>query len=149
MLNHITLMGRLVRDPELRHTQSDIAVTTFTLACERDYSGDKEKQTDFVDVVAWRGTAEFAAKYFTKGQLAAVSGRLQFRDWTDKDSNKRRSAEVLASNIYFAEKKRDSGNAADYRASGDRAVPASGNQDDNGSSQQFTELDDGDGELPF
>ena len=105
-LNRITIMGRLTRDPELRRTQSGAPVTSFTMAVDRDFksqSGDKE--TDFIDVVAWRNTAEFAAKYFTKGRMAVVEGRLQIRDWQDRDGNKRRSAEVIADSIYFGDRK--------------------------------------------
>lgn len=106
MLNHIDLMGRLTKEPELRKTQQGASVTSFTLAVERDMaSADGKRPADFIDVVAWRNTADFVSKYFTKGQLAAVSGRLQIRDWTDKDGNKRRNAEVIAENVYFAEHK--------------------------------------------
>ena len=108
MLNHITIMGRMTRDPELRRTGSGVAVTSFTLAVDRDFSGQNgEKETDFIDCVAWRGTGEFVEKHFTKGQMAVVSGRLQIRGWTDKDGNKRRTAEVVADNVYFGESKRD------------------------------------------
>ncbi len=110
MLNHIVLMGRLTRDPELRRTGSGLAVVSFSLAVDRDFgnreTGDKE--TDFIDVVAWRSTAEFVSKYFTKGRMAVVSGRLQIRNWTDKEGNKRRSAEVVADNVYFGDSRRDS-----------------------------------------
>ena len=108
MLNKIVIMGRLTRDPEMRQTGSGTPVTSFSLAVERDYSGRDggEKQTDFIDVVAWRHTAEFVDKYFAKGDMAAVSGRLQIRDWTDKDGNKRRSAEVVADSVYFGGSKR-------------------------------------------
>ena len=109
MLNHIVIMGRLVRDPELRYTQSNTPVTSFTLAVDRDFgktdSGDK--QTDFIDCVAWRSTAEYINKYFTKGRMAVVSGRLQLREWVDKNENKRRSAEVVVDNIYFGDSRRD------------------------------------------
>ena len=115
MLNHITIMGRLTRDPELRRTGSGIAVASFTVAVDRDFGGRDggEKETDFIDCVAWRQTGEFVSKYFTKGRMIVVSGRLQIRSWTDKDGNKRRSAEVVADNVYFADSKRDSdgGNA--------------------------------------
>ena len=109
MLNHIAIMGRLTRDPELRRTGSGVAVTSFTLAVDRDYSGKdgNEKETDFIDCIAWRGTGEFVEKHFSKGQMAVVSGRLQIRGWTDKDGNKRRTAEVVADNVYFGEAKRD------------------------------------------
>ena len=108
MLNKIVIMGRLTHDPEMRQTGSGTPVTSFSLAVERDYSGrdGSERQTDFIDIVAWRSTAEFVSKYFTKGSMAAVSGRLQIRDWTDKDGNKRRSAEVVADSVYFGGSKR-------------------------------------------
>ena len=108
MLNTITIMGRLTRDPELRRTSSGVAVASFTLACERDFAAQgADKETDFVDIVAWRSTAEFVSKYFTKGRMAVVSGRLQIRNWQDKEGNKRRSAEILADHIYFGEGKKD------------------------------------------
>ena len=115
MLNHITIMGRLVRDPELRRTGSGIAVASFTVAVDRDFGGRDggEKETDFIDCVAWRQTGEFVSKYFAKGRMIVVSGRLQIRSWTDKDGNKRRTAEVVADNVYFGDSKRDNdgGNA--------------------------------------
>ena len=109
MLNHIVIMGRLTRDPELRRTGSGIAVASFSVAVERDFSGRDggEKETDFIDCVAWRQTGEFVSKYFTKGRMIVVSGRLQIRSWTDKDGNKRRTAEVVADNCYFGDSKRD------------------------------------------
>lgn len=108
MLNNIVIMGRLARDPELRRTSSGVAVASFTLACERDFAAQGEtRETDFIDIVAWRYTAEFVDKYFSKGQMAVVSGRLQIRNWKDKDGNKRRSAEILADHVYFGEAKRD------------------------------------------
>ena len=109
MLNHITIMGRLTRDPELRRTGSGIAVASFSLAVDRDFSPKDggEKETDFIDCVAWRQTGEFVSKYFTKGRMAVVSGRLQIRSWTDKDGNKRRTAEVVADNVYFGDSKKD------------------------------------------
>ena len=108
MLNHIIVMGRLVRDPELRYTQSQLPVVSFTVAVDRDFGGRDggEKQTDFIDCVAWRHTAEFVSKYFAKGSMAVVSGRLQIRDWTDREGGKRRSAEIVADNVYFGESKR-------------------------------------------
>ena len=110
MLNHIVLMGRLTRDPEIRRTGSGVAVTSFTLAVDRDFkSQDGQKHTDFIDVTCWRNTAEFAAKYFAKGRMAAVSGSLQIRKWQDKDGNNRYSAEVVADNVYFADSKREGG----------------------------------------
>lgn len=112
MLNHIVLMGRLTRDPELRRTGSGVAVASFTLAVDRDFGGRDggERETDFIDIVAWRNTAEFVSKYFAKGRMAVVSGRLQIRAWTDKEGNKRRSAEVVADNVYFGDSKRDNDN---------------------------------------
>lgn len=107
MLNHIVIMGRLTRDPELRYTQNKTPVAAFTLAVDRDFG---DKTTDFIDCVAWRQTAEFVSKYFTKGAMAAVSGRLQLRDWTDRDGGKRRSAEVIADSVYFGSSKQKNGN---------------------------------------
>ena len=108
MLNTITIMGRLTRDPELRRTSSGVAVASFTLACERDFAPQgADKETDFIDVCSWRYTAEFTEKYFSKGQMAIVTGRLQIRNWEDKEGNKRRSAEILADHVYFGEAKRD------------------------------------------
>ena len=108
MLNHIVLMGLLTRDPGLRRTGSGVAVASFTLAVDRDFAAQgAEKETDFVDIVAWRNTAEFVSRYFTKGRMAVVTGRLQIRNWTDKEGNKRRSAEVVADNVYFGDSKRD------------------------------------------
>ena len=116
MLNHITIMGRLTRDPELRRTGSGIAVASFTVAVDRDFGGRDggEKETDFIDCVAWRQTGEFVSKYFTKGRMIVVSGRLQIRSWTDKDGNKRRTAEVVADNCYFGDSKRDSDGGSSY-----------------------------------
>jgi len=116
MLNHITIMGRLVRDPELRRTGSGIAVASFTVAVDRDFGGRDggEKETDFIDCVAWRQTGEFVSKYFTKGRMIVVSGRLQIRSWTDKDGNKRRTAEVVADNVYFGDSKRDNDSGSSY-----------------------------------
>ena len=137
MLNKIFIMGRLTRDPELRRTQSGIAVTSFSLAVDRDFKTQSgEKETDFIDVVAWRATAEFVAKYFTKGRMAVVEGRLQMRDWTDKEGNKRRNAEVLADNIYFGDSKKDTD---------DR----DGRYDGAGRSGGFSEIDEEDEDLPF
>ena len=120
MLNHIVLMGRLTRDPELRRTGSGVAVASFTLAVDRDYKSQSgEKETDFIDVVAWRSSAEFVSKYFTKGRMAVVEGRLQIRDWTDKDGGKRRSAQVVADNVYFGDSKRTVSDS-DTPAAGER-----------------------------
>lgn len=110
MLNKVFIMGRLTKNPELRRTNSGTAVTSFTLAVDRDFkNADGTKETDFIDVVAWRGTAEFTAKYFTKGRMAVVEGRLQMREWQDKDGNKRRNAEVIADNVYFGDSRSDNG----------------------------------------
>ena len=139
MLNHIVIMGRLTRDPELRRTGSGVAVTSFTLAVDRDFTGkDNEKETDFIDCVAWRQAGEFVSKYFAKGRMACVAGRLQIRNWTDKDGNKRRSAEVIADNVYFA----DSKNAAENDGSRPTfaAAPVANN---------FDPITEDDGELPF
>ena len=153
MLNHITIMGRLTRDPELRYTQSQTPVASFTLAVDRDFGSRDggEKQTDFIDCVAWRQTAEFVSKYFTKGSMAVVSGRLQIRDWTDRDGGKRRSAEVVVDNMYFGESRRRDGDSGDSRSS---SYSSYGNSGSAGKSSApaataFAELDDGDGELPF
>ncbi len=105
MLNSVTLMGRLTRDPELRYTQKETPVASFTLAVDRDFSGKEDRQTDFIDIVAWSKTAEFVSKYFSKGSMAVVQGRLQIRDWTDRDGGKRRSAEIIADRVYFGEPK--------------------------------------------
>ena len=112
MLNHIDIMGRLTRDPELRRTGGGTPVASFTIAVDRDFKNNSgEREADFVDVVAWRSTAEFVAKHFTKGRMAVVSGRLEIRNWTDKDGNKRRNAEVVAESVYFGDSKKDvSGN---------------------------------------
>ena len=169
MLNHIVIMGRLTRDPELRYTQSQTPVVSFSVAVDRDFSGRDggEKQTDFIDCVAWRSTAEFVSKYFRKGSMVVVSGRLQIRDWQDRDGNKRRSAEVVADNVYFGESKRREGGdynrSGDYARNNDRqpsynsapahnsyAEPQPGPYDNvQRGGSTFAELDDGDGELPF
>ena len=154
MLNHITIMGRLTRDPELRRTGSGIAVASFTVAVDRDFSGkDSEKETDFIDCVAWRTTGEFVSKYFTKGRMIVVSGRLQIRNWNDKDGNKRRSAEVVADSCYFGDSKKDgdnsggsyggnSYNASGYGAPGYSAPPAY-------PQSNFEVIEDDDAQLPF
>ena len=147
MLNKIILMGRLTRDPELRRTQTGTAVASFSLAVDRDYKAKgAEKETDFIDIVAWRNTAEFVSKYFAKGRMAVVEGRLQVRTYTDKEGNNRRVAEVVADNIYFGDSKKDGGNtgSGNYGGSGYGGDYAGG---DYGSSN-FQEVDD-DGELPF
>ena len=153
MLNHITIMGRLTRDPELRYTQSQTPVASFTLAVDRDFGSRDggEKQTDFIDCVAWRQTAEFVSKYFTKGSMAVVSGRLQIRDWTDRDGGKRRSAEVVIDNMYFGESRRRDGDSGDSRSSSYSSYGNSGSAGKSSApaASAFAELDDGDGELPF
>ena len=153
MLNHIVVMGRLVREPELRRTSSGVAVTSFTVAVDRDFGGREggEKETDFIDCVAWRQTGEFVAKYFAKGRMAVVSGRLQIRKWTDKDGNNRRSAEIVADNVYFGDSKRDgdAGVAGGYEAP---AAPAFGGYSAPAASapaSDFAMLDDDDAQLPF
>ena len=149
MLNHIVLMGRLTRDPELRYTQSQIPVASFSLAVDRDFGGRDggERQTDFIDIVAWRSTAEFVSRYFTKGRMAVVEGRLQIRDWTDKDGGKRRSAEVVADNVYFGDSKRDGGDSSGYSAAPAYKNAAPSNFNAGGS--DFAEIGEDDGELPF
>ena len=181
MLNHITIMGRLTRDPELRYTQSQTPVASFTLAVDRDFASRDggERQTDFIDCVAWRQTGEFVSKYFSKGSMAVVAGRLQIRDWTDRDGNKRRTAEVVAENVYFGESKRREDGAAparrdsyggnqgsygndrgnSYGGSGyggnDRYSANNGsyNSGNSGyssrSASAFADLEDDDGDLPF
>ena len=162
MLNHITIMGRLTRDPELRRTGSGIAVASFTVAVDRDFGGRDggEKETDFIVCVAWRQTGEFVSKYFTKGRMIVVSGRLQIRSWTDKDGNKRRTAEVVADNCYFGDSKRDSeggssfgGNTYGGNSYGNYGAP-SGNYGGYSApagapASDFAMLDDDDAQLPF
>ena len=158
MLNHITIMGRLTRDPELRRTGSGIAVASFTVAVDRDFGSKDggEKETDFIDCVAWRQTGEFVSKYFTKGRMAVVSGRLQVRSWTDKDGNKRRTAEVVADNVYFGDSKRDSdgaqhtaSNSTDSRYGGDYAPYSVPGTTGYPPMNDFGMLNDDDPQLPF
>ena len=155
MLNRIILMGRLTRDPELRRTGSGTPVTSFSLAVDRDFKSQSgEKETDFIDVVAWRSTAEFVSKYFTKGRMAVVEGRLQIRDWTDRDGGKRRSAEVVADNVYFGDSKRDGGGDYSappaYGAPASYGAPAAGRGAAHaGGTSDFAEIGEEDGELPF
>ena len=160
MLNHITIMGRLTRDPELRRTGSGIAVASFTVAVDRDFGGRDggERETDFIDCVAWRQTGEFVSKYFTKGSMIVVSGRLQIRSWTDKEGNKRRTAEVVADNVYFGESKRSSeggssygGNAYGGNSYAAPAAPAYGGgySAPAAPASDFAMLDDDDAQLPF
>ena len=137
MLNHITIMGRLTKDPELRRTDSGVAVASFTMAVDRDF-GNKDsgkKETDFIECVAWRQTGEFVSKYFSKGRMAVVSGRLQIRNWTDKDGNNRKAAEIVADNVYFGDSKKEE---SDGFSKGEPAYQQS----------NFTPLDD-DTSLPF
>ena len=141
MLNKIILMGRLCTNPELRRTGSGTAVTSFSLACDRDFKSQiGEKETDFIDVVAWKNTAEFVSKYFSKGRMAVVEGRLQIRDWTDKAGNKRTTAEVVADNVYFADSKRSESNEnqkENFNALSGRL------------SDDFVPASEEDGEIPF
>ena len=139
MLNHIVIMGRLTRDPELRRTGSGLPVVSFSIAVDRDFKSKdaKEKETDFIDIVAWRSTAEFVSKHFTKGRMSVVSGRLQIRNWTDKDGNKRKTAEVVADNVYFGDAK------PEISASYQPQFQAQATQ------QDFAVLTDEDPELPF
>lgn len=145
MLNQITIMGRLTRDPELRRTGSGVAVTSFTLAVDRDIANKEsgERETDFLDCVAWKGTGEFVEKHFKKGSMAVVSGRLQIRPWTDKDGNSRRSAEIVANSVYFGDSKKEdsapSGQYTGFVKNPSPAVPAN----------DFRQLDDDDAHLPF
>ena len=146
MLNRTCLMGRLTRDPELRNTQTGIPVCSFSIACDRNFkNANGERETDFFDCVAWRQTAEFVSRHFTKGRMAVVEGRLQMRDWTDKDGNKRVAAEVVADNVYFGDSKRDGASGGDY------APPAYGSPASTYSAPAgggFAEIEE-DGELPF
>jgi len=147
-MNQIVIMGRMTRDPELRQTPNGVPVASFTLAVDRGFTprDGSERQADFIDVVAWRNTAEFVSKYFVKGQMAAVTGRLQIRDWTDKDGNKRRSAEVVAENIYFTESKKSrEASFGPVESRDDFSLSFSAPVE----SSDFAELDMDDGELPF
>ena len=153
MLNHITIMGRLTRDPELRRTGTGIAVASFTVAVDRDFGGREggERETDFIDCVAWRSTGEFVSKYFTKGSMIVVSGRLQIRSWTDKEGNKRRTAEVVADNVYFGESRRSADNSG-YAAPAAPTTPAYGGgyaAPAPAPASDFAMLDDDDAQLPF
>ena len=149
MLNHITLMGRLVNDPELRRTGTGIAVTTFRIAVERDFAPKDggERKADFITCVAWRQTGEFISKYFSKGRMIVVDGRLEMRDWTDKEGNKRTTAEVIVDNAYFGDSKRDSDNSGSYSAP---AAPAYGGYSAPAApASDFAMLEDDDAQLPF
>ena len=166
MLNHIVLMGRLTRDPELRYTGSNVPVASFSIAVDRDFGRGEngEKQTDFINVSAWRQTGEFVSKYFTKGSMIVVSGRLQIRNWNDKDGNKRRSAEVVADNVYFGESKRSAesnssygGNAYGGNSYGGSSYSAPASAPSYGGysapasapASDFAMLEDDDAQLPF
>ena len=165
MLNQIVLMGRLARDPEMRYTQSQTPVCSFRIAVDRDFAGRDggERQTDFIDIVAWRQSAEFVTKYFTRGSMIIVSGRLQMRDWTDRDGNKRTSAEVQAERVWFGETRRSreengggfTTGGGNYSGGGYRnqGVPSDGGGyksfDETSGASAFSELSDADGELPF
>ncbi len=155
MLNHIVLMGRLTQDPELRYTNANVPVASFRIAVDRDFGRGEngERQTDFISCSAWRQTGEFVSKYFTKGSMIVVSGRLQIREYTDRDGNRRTAAEVVADNVYFGEsRRRDDGDAP--RTGGYSAPSASGAQESYGqtgknSRSSFEELGEDDGDLPF
>ena len=158
MLNHIVLMGRLTRDPELRRTASGVAVASFSIAVDRDFGKTEsgEKETDFIDIVAWRQTAEFVSKYFAKGRMAVVSGRLQIRSWTDKEGNKRRNAEVVADNVYFGDSKRDSESSqggysapAQNSFSAPYSEPYAAPAAPVAPASDFAMLEDDDADLPF
>ena len=159
MLNHITIMGRLVRDPELRRTGSGVAVATFRVAVDRDYASKDggERKADFIDCVAWRQTGEFISKYFTKGRMIVVDGRLEMRDWTDKEGNKRTSAEINVANAYFGDSKRDGDSGSSYggNAYGGNSYSAPAAPSFGGYSapaapaSDFAMLDDDDAQLPF
>ena len=161
MLNKIFIMGRLTRDPELRRTQTGTPVASFSLAVDRDFKDKStgERTTDFIDVVAWRQTAEFVSRYFTKGRMAVVEGRLQMRDYTDRDGNRRTAAEVVADNVYFGDSRRDAEGGGSYGGYGggysapapaaSAPVPPPAYTAPMGGGSQFAELDDDDGELPF
>ena len=150
MLNHITIMGRFVRDPELRRTGSGIAVASFTLAVDRDFksSNGGDKEVDFIDCVAWRQAGEFVSKYFTRGRMAVVSGRLQIRSWTDKDGNKRRTAEVVADNVYFADPKSENA-ASGTQQSAPASYGTPAYSAPSYPASDFAMLEDDDAQLPF
>lgn len=172
MLNHIVIMGRLVRDPELRRTGSGVAVASFRVAVDRDFAPKDggERKADFIDCVAWRQTGEFISKYFAKGRMIVVDGRLEMRDWTDKDGNKRTSAEIVVANAYFGDSKRDGDNSnSSYGGNAYGGNSSYGNNNYGGSSynnapapsyggytapasapaSDFAMLEDDDAQLPF
>lgn len=149
MLNVIAVMGRLVADPELRKTPNDISTTTFTIACERNFvKSGAERQTDFFDIVAWRSTAEFACKYFRKGQLVAVNGSLQTRSYEDKSGNKRKVYEIVADNLHFADSKTSGGGTAQQAPPSTRALPQEPEAFSAGAPDDFAVIDDSE-DLPF
>lgn len=151
MLNRIMIMGRLTRDPELRRTQSGTSVVSFSLAVDRDFKDKStgEKTTDFINVVAWRSTADFVNRFFTKGRMAVVEGRLQMRDWTDKDGNKRTSAEVVAENVYFGDSKRDGDNSGFAPAAPTASYAPAAAYNAAPAPDQYAEMNEDDGDLPF
>ena len=152
MLNVVAIMGRLVADPELRTTQSGTNVCSFRIACDRNFARQGEqRQADFIDIVAWRQQAEFVSKYFTKGRMAVVEGRLQIRDWKDKEGNNRRSAEVVADNVYFGDSRPGGagGNNGGYSQAPAYGAPAGGYSAPVGGPSDFAEIDEEDGDLPF
>lgn len=151
MLNRIEIMGRLTRDPELRHTQSNKAVCSFTLAVERDYASQgQDRETDFIDVVAWRQTAEFVTNYFSKGRMAVVAGRLQMRQWEDKYGNKRKSAEIVADSVYFGDSKKEVDKSGAYAPSGQGGYNSSSYATSpNYTNSEFDELEDDESDVPF
>ena len=156
MLNVAVVMGRLTADPELRHTASGLSVTSFTLAVDRNYSkAGTERQTDWIDVVAWRQTAEFVCKYFTKGQMMAVNGTIQTRSYEDKNGNKRKAVEIVANDVSFTGSKRDTASSGEYGQSFGRPAPSqpaafteSAPAYSSGSTEDFEEIL-GDDDLPF
>ena len=151
MLNRILIMGRLTANPVLRHTQTETAVASFTLAVERDFKDKQtgEKKVDFIDVVAWRNTAEFVSKYFTKGRMAVVEGKLQSRKWTDDSGNNRVNWEVVAENVYFGDSKSAEQQSSNQQSAGSGTPPSQGTYSPSSQGDRFAELTDDDGELPF
>lgn len=151
MLNKIFIMGRLTRNPELRRTQNGTAVAGFALAVDRDYkNADGTKETDFIEVVAWRSSAEFVSKYFAKGRMAVVEGRLQIRDWQDKDGNKRHNAEVVADNVYFGDSKKEGDSSGGSYGGSSGGYKAAGKDVDvEPEAEDFAEVEDDDSDLPF
>ena len=154
MLNHITIMGRLTRDPELRRTGSGVAVASFRVAVDRDFAPKDggERKADFIDCVAWRQTGEFISKYFTKGRMIVVDGRLEMRDWTDREGNKRTAAEVIVDNAYFGDSKRDNDSGNSYAGNNGNSYGGNtygGYSAPSAPASDFAMLDDDDAQLPF